>query len=198
MFASTGAHESSCLRFLALRERCRAKLAGDVIAEVRAWKLFCFVPMMILCKPRSTGSVGRDQLAKGIEDFEGGRWVELLESVVAFIPGVRHRTQCTKEEDMIRRWAGRPKPCRKRAGFSCPPRICWCPIGFQERGNPCPVATSASTGTAQRVATHSHGFPARTSIEFGQEDPRLSSWFTFWCGCRPRRVHQRDAPCLPR
>ena len=57
----------SCLRFLraccgnvggfALRERCRAKL-GDVDVEVRAWKLFCLVPMMILCKPKSVGSVG--------------------------------------------------------------------------------------------------------------------------------------------
>ena len=103
----------SCPRFLrgrlrqcwgfALRERCSAKLAGDVNAEVRAWKLFCLVPMMILCKPRSAGSVGRDELAKRIEDFEGGRWVELLEAAVAFIPGVRHRTQCTEEEDMIRR-----------------------------------------------------------------------------------------------
>ena len=27
----------------------------------------------------------RDELAKRIEDFEGGRWVELLEAAVAFI-----------------------------------------------------------------------------------------------------------------
>ena len=96
-------------------------------------------------------------------------------------------------------WAGRPKPGRKRVGFSSTPRTCWCTISAQERGNPCTVATSASTGTAQRVATHSHGVPARTCVEFGQEDlPRLSSWFTVWCGFGPRRVHTRDAPCLPR
>ena len=61
---------NSCLRFLrgrlqqcwgfALLERCRAKLA-DVNAEVRAGKLFCLMPMMILCKPKSVGSVGRDE-----------------------------------------------------------------------------------------------------------------------------------------
>ena len=35
--------------------------------------------------PKSVGSVGRDELAKRIDDFEGGRWVELLEAAVAFI-----------------------------------------------------------------------------------------------------------------
>ena len=29
-----------------------------LLNEVRTWKLFCLVPMMILCKPRSVGSVG--------------------------------------------------------------------------------------------------------------------------------------------
>ena len=29
----------------ALRERCRARLAGDVVSESRAWKLFCLVPV---------------------------------------------------------------------------------------------------------------------------------------------------------
>ena len=71
--------------------------------------------MMILCKPRSAGSVGRDELAKWIEDFEGGRWVELLEAAVVFIPGVRHRTQCTEEEDLIRR--GPPKAVSKEGKF---------------------------------------------------------------------------------
>ena len=41
--------------------------------------------MMILCKPKSVGSVGRDELAKRIDDFEGGRWVEVLAATVAFI-----------------------------------------------------------------------------------------------------------------
>ena len=58
---------------------------------------------MILSKPKSVGSVGRDELAKRVDDFEGGRWVELLEAAFAFTQGMRHRTHCTEEEDMIRR-----------------------------------------------------------------------------------------------
>ena len=43
----------------------------------------------------------------------------------------------------------------------------------------------------------SYAKKGNTNIEFGQEDfPRLSSWFTFWSGFRPRRVHKRDAPCF--
>ena len=103
----------SCPRFLrgrlrqcwnhALRERCRAKQEGDLVAEVRAWKLFCLVPMMILCKPRSVGSVGRDELAKRIQHFEEGRWVQLLEAASEFEQAVRRSSQCTEEEQMVRR-----------------------------------------------------------------------------------------------
>ena len=52
----------SCPRFLrgrlrfslgvALRERSRAKLARDPVAETRAWKLFGLIPMMLLHRPR--------------------------------------------------------------------------------------------------------------------------------------------------
>ena len=38
-----------CFR-LALRERLRAKVVADVEAEVRAWKLFGLIPMMLLHK----------------------------------------------------------------------------------------------------------------------------------------------------
>ena len=58
----------------------RSKREILLLNEVRAWKLFCLVPMMILCKPRSVGSVGRDELAKRIQYFEEGRWVQLLEA----------------------------------------------------------------------------------------------------------------------
>ena len=43
----------------ALRERCRARLAGDVVSESRDWKLFCLVPVMLLHRPRGSGSVER-------------------------------------------------------------------------------------------------------------------------------------------
>ena len=62
----------SCPRFLrgrlrfslgvALRERSRAKLARDPVAETRAWKLFGLIPMLLLHRPRHSGIVGRDEL----------------------------------------------------------------------------------------------------------------------------------------
>ena len=196
-----------CWEF-ALREGCRVKVAGDVDAEVRAWKLFCFVPMMILCTPKSVGSVGRDELAKRIDDFECGRWVELFEAVSPFTPCVRHRTQCTEEEDMIRRgpaaqsWVERGQVSRARHELTGTPLV------PQDRGNRRTVATPASTGTAQRVATHIHGVPARMSVEFGQEDiPRWSSWFRLVrlpasmtkrrCGRRcERHCHRNSFPSI--
>ena len=55
------------LRFsfaIALRERHRAKLEGDMVGANRAWKLFGLVPILLLSRPGHTGSVGRDELAK--------------------------------------------------------------------------------------------------------------------------------------
>ena len=63
----------------ALEERHRAKVAGDEQAESRAWKLFGLIPLMLLHRPRGTGSLGRDELARRAELFAEGRWVELIE-----------------------------------------------------------------------------------------------------------------------
>ena len=62
----------TCPRFLrgrlrhcfgvALRERHRAKLAGDRVVEIRAWKLFGMVPIMLLRRTKHSGIVGRDEL----------------------------------------------------------------------------------------------------------------------------------------
>ena len=64
--------------FVALRERHRAQLARDPVAERRAWKLFGLVPIMLLHRPRHTGSVGRDELCHRADEFVRGRWAELL------------------------------------------------------------------------------------------------------------------------
>ena len=74
----------SCLHWLrgrfreglsvALRERYRAKLANDELGQIRAWKLFCLVPKMLLHRPRNTGSVGRDELARRVTEFRQGHW----------------------------------------------------------------------------------------------------------------------------
>ena len=64
--------------FIALHERLKRKLEVDPVGEERAWKLFALVPIMILHRPRNTGSVGRSELAQRVEDFVAGRWSELL------------------------------------------------------------------------------------------------------------------------
>ena len=49
-----------CFR-ITLRERCRAKAVGDIVAEEREWKAFGLVPTMLLNRPRGWGSIGRDE-----------------------------------------------------------------------------------------------------------------------------------------
>ena len=103
----------TCLRFMrgrlrqcwavALRERGRAKQVGDVVGEVRAWKLFCLVPMMLLHRPRGEGSVGRDELAQRAEDFEAGKWVDLVSASLAFRVTGKHFVDRTEEEEQKRR-----------------------------------------------------------------------------------------------
>ena len=61
------------------RERHRAMMANDWVGEESAWKLFGLVPVMLLHRPRHTGSVGRDELAKRADDFGRGKWTELIE-----------------------------------------------------------------------------------------------------------------------
>ena len=61
---------------IALREQRRAKIEGDEAAEVRAWKLFGLVPMMLLHRPKPTGSIGRDELAIRAEDIAKGHWIQ--------------------------------------------------------------------------------------------------------------------------
>ena len=57
---------------VALRES-RAKDAGDATGEERAWKASGLIPMMLLHRPRGTGSVGREELARRADDFAHGR-----------------------------------------------------------------------------------------------------------------------------
>ena len=73
---------------MALRERHRAQLARDPVAESRVWKLFGLVPIMLLHRPRHTGSVGWDELRHRADEFFRGRWADLLND--AQDPGGHH------------------------------------------------------------------------------------------------------------
>ena len=54
------------------------KLEAEPVGEERAWKLFTFVPIMLWHRSRNTGCIGRSELAQRVEDFDAGRWSELL------------------------------------------------------------------------------------------------------------------------
>ena len=64
--------------FIALHERLKRKLEADPVGEERAWKLFALVSIMLVHRLRNTRSVGRSKLAQRVEDFDAGRWSELL------------------------------------------------------------------------------------------------------------------------
>ena len=49
---------------IALIERHRAKTESDELGEIRAWKLFGLVPIMLLHKPRGTGAVGTNEFER--------------------------------------------------------------------------------------------------------------------------------------
>ena len=71
---------------LALRERFRARLEGNVEAETRAWKLFGLIPVMLLHRPFGTGSVGRRALAQQVDDFARGLWTDLIQKACNTVP----------------------------------------------------------------------------------------------------------------
>ena len=85
---------------VALRERLRAKTQVDADAEGRAWKLFGLL-LMLLHRPRGTGTVGRDELAARAAKFAAGRWSELIDEACQCETQVRSNAQVvhwTEEE----------------------------------------------------------------------------------------------------
>ena len=88
----------------ALRERHRAREVGDVLAETRAWKMFGLIPMMLLHRPKGSGSVRIDELRKRADQFTRGHWMELIMRArdghrTPPLPGVER----TDEEERTRR-----------------------------------------------------------------------------------------------
>ena len=77
-----------------LRERFRAKQVGDEVGERRAWKLFALIPLMLLHRPRNTGSMGRD---------DHGQWSELVDDVVAQQCQESQANQHAQEDEQVKR-----------------------------------------------------------------------------------------------
>ena len=84
---------------VALRERFRAKLMGDEEGQIRGWKLFALVPMMLLHRPRGTGSVGRSELVHRADKFAAGRWTELVVEATQHQVSQAPRGERTEEAD---------------------------------------------------------------------------------------------------
>ena len=88
---------------VALRERHRARQVHDNAAEERAWKLFGLVPVMLLHRPRGSGSVGRDELAQRADDFARGHWIALLHNARLSVVEGRGRIAKSKAQEQARR-----------------------------------------------------------------------------------------------
>ena len=86
---------------VASRERYRAKLAGDAVAEERAWKLFGLIPVMLLHRPQGCGSVGKQELAERANKFGRGQWRELLASSQE-VPKKIHRPRTSRTSSLNR------------------------------------------------------------------------------------------------
>ena len=65
------------LRF-ALEARREARLGGREDEELLAWRLFGLLPVMLLHRPRDQQGVPRATLERRFDDFNAGRWAELL------------------------------------------------------------------------------------------------------------------------
>ena len=81
---------------VALRERCRAKLVGDTVAEERAWKVFGLVPALLLHRPRGCGRVGKEELVERANMFGRGQWRDLLEQDIIREQKRRGRAACNR------------------------------------------------------------------------------------------------------
>ena len=174
----------SCPSFaIALRERHRAKLEGDMVGAYRAWKLFGLVPILLLSRPAHTGSVGRDVLAKRVDEF---------------FPGCMGRAPLQVREnthDSQVSGGASSGPSGERASVKSKACIYRSSIGTQECDHVGRNAEEETCGAGEPHSTISFGFRARVNVPIGlavREVPHSAFWVC------PRRMHKRDAPLLPR
>ena len=89
---------------VALRERHRAKMVQDEQAEIRAWKLFGLVPLMLIHRPSGTGAVGRSELCHRADEFARGHWSKLVTDALQICPHhARPRAERSESEEQVRR-----------------------------------------------------------------------------------------------
>ena len=119
---------------MALRERFRARLANDDVGESRARKSFRLVPMLLLHRPRHSGSVGGDGLAQRAEDFARGKWINLIQAVRQIAAG----------DDNVRRVVAADS-CAEGAGVQGQTRVDRCALRTQDQSDQGGAAGSEGT-----------------------------------------------------
>ena len=179
------------LRFcfgVALRERHRAKSAGDRDAEIRAWKLFGLIPLLLFHRTKHSGTIGRDELAKRADDVSRGDWISLLTAALqAQQPQVQLREPRNEQE---RRGAAAMSRV-KRGQVSSETRIDWSCSGTEERRDSSRVARETASSSTEPNPTASDRLPTRVSIPVGWGNFReIFAHCTVWHFARPRRVHE--------
>ena len=63
----------------ALEEILEGHRSDNDARMARGWKLFMFLPRMLLFRPRRGGLVPRKHLEEGVRFFQEGQWLQLLE-----------------------------------------------------------------------------------------------------------------------
>ena len=74
----------------------------------------------VVAQATGSGSMGRDELAQRIADFDGGRWIQLLDAASAFTPTREGRAETQRENCPISHptWPGLPRLRRRARHFN--------------------------------------------------------------------------------
>ena len=64
-----------------LRRRAECAQSGDQLGELRSWKLFLLLPLMLLRRTENRGNAGRRELEERFLQFQRGSWQELLSPI---------------------------------------------------------------------------------------------------------------------
>ena len=84
-------------------------MANNSVVEARGWKLFFFLPRLLLFRPHRGGLVPRARLQERVSRFASGEWVDLLRSSLkSSLQGIsasckRRRRQCDSVPERVAR-----------------------------------------------------------------------------------------------
>ena len=155
------------------------------------------VPKMLLHRPRNTGSVGRDELARRVTEFQQGHWVQLMRETNEFQFQSRPASTRTPEEETSRRALAAQSRVQRGQVSRARQELTGAALAPRKRSNI--GGPSGTTPTRSCVGNPSRGvgFPTCKSSPVGLEGVREVSagssrrLFAWTWG-----MHQRDASGL--